>query len=211
MITEIKFKRLNKENVQRCLCVSFFQEYISFFEHRDSRCPKSKILGLISDISVNIPIAYLLGLDLRIKDIWDVSEILELIRDISVTSLIAYLLGITFDLWIRARVQLLWGRAYITIGKMKATGSRYETRFTRISTPRRYFVTSSGGKKCSQHFWQSLPALLSQVEVKAMIIGLILSDYNLLLGLALYLGVEKYVWWSWFWISSVLQKPKRGV
>ena len=98
MITEIKFKRLNKENVQRCLCVSFFQEYISFFEHRDSRCPKSKILGLISDISVNIPIAYLLGLDLRIKDIWDVSEILELIRDISVTSLIAYLLGITFDL-----------------------------------------------------------------------------------------------------------------
>ena len=52
----------------------------------------------MSDISVNIPIAYLLGLDLRIKDIWDVSEILELIRDISVTSLIAYLLGITFDL-----------------------------------------------------------------------------------------------------------------
>ena len=78
--------------------MSFCQEYIYFFEDRDGRCPKSKILGLISDISVNILIAYLLGLDLRIKDIWDVSEILELIRDISVTSLIAYLLGITFDL-----------------------------------------------------------------------------------------------------------------
>ena len=191
--------------------MSFRQEYIYYFEPTDSHWPKSKIVGLISDISVNIPMAYLLGLGIRIKDIWDILEILGFIRDISVTSMIAYLLGITFDLWIRARVQLLWGRAYITIGKMKATGSRYETRFTRISTPRRYFVTSSGGKKCSQHFWQSLPVLLSQVEVKAMIIGLILCDYNLLLGLALYSGVEEYVWWLWFWISSVLQKPKRVV
>ena len=78
--------------------MSFCQEYIYFFEHRDSRCPKSKILGLISDISVNIPMAYLLGLGIRIKDIWDILEILGFIKDISVTSMIAYLLGITFDL-----------------------------------------------------------------------------------------------------------------